>query len=142
ALRLRPAETSLGELERFADGVYLHQVIARQKNGSLCRWKDIAPALAERPTLLDSEELRVHCHVPLYMSEHRGLDSTAAHIPELLNALKAKNSVAHFEIETYTWDVLPPELRRDCIADAVAEEFRWFLEKLNAVETQTSIPHR
>src|SRR5207249_4860646 len=83
------------------------------------------------------EELRVHCHVPLYMKHDGAIESTADHISDLLRALKKErpeeNGVAHFEIETYTWDVLPPELRRASIAEAVADEFHWFLNCLNLV---------
>ncbi len=134
ALRLKPSVEGLKELERYADGVYLHQVIARGRDGSLKRWKDIRPALEDREALAQSDELRVHCHVPLYMTEHRGLSSTADHIVDLLKAMKQQNKVAHFEIETYTWDVLPDELRREAIAEAVAKEFHWFLDRLVEVD--------
>ncbi len=138
ALKLAPSAESLKELERFADGVYLHQVIARTSDGTLRRWKDIAPALSNRDELLAAKELRVHCHVPLYMTENRGLGSTSDHILDFLAAPWVKNKIAHFEIETYTWDVLPTELRRENVADAVADEFEWFLAKLESHVPQTS----
>lgn len=31
----------------------------------------------------------------------------------------------HLEIETYTWDVLPPHLKADDIVDGVVREWTW-----------------
>ena len=35
----------------------------------------------------------------------------------------------HLEIETYTWDVLPPALKIDLL-DSIAREYDWVLETL------------
>ena len=35
----------------------------------------------------------------------------------------------HFEIETYTWGVLPDDLQHP-IVDQIAEEYRWVLAQL------------
>ena len=37
----------------------------------------------------------------------------------------------HLEVETYTWDVLPPEYRDEPVVDAIARELRWVLERLS-----------
>lgn len=132
ALRLTPGAAALAELERFADGVYLHQVLGRKSDGSIVRWKDIAPALAAREELMACEELRVHCHVPLYMTAHGEIGSTAEHIRELFSALRNRPAmVRHFEVETYTWDVLPPELRTTTMDEAVAREMEWTLARMS-----------
>lgn len=134
ALRCLPSDAAFEELARFADDVYLHQVIARGADGALRQWRDIAAALARRNELKCAEELRIHCHVPLDWQPAGPLQSTADHIDGLLDALAESNDVAHFEVETYTWDVLPAELRRADLADAVAGEMRWFLDRLAAIE--------
>jgi ABC-type amino acid transport substrate-binding protein len=36
----------------------------------------------------------------------------------------------HLEVETYTWDVLPPALRSENVDDAIAREMTWTLERL------------
>jgi hypothetical protein len=36
----------------------------------------------------------------------------------------------HLEVETYTWDVLPPELRQSGRAEAIAREMNWVLGEL------------
>jgi hypothetical protein len=38
----------------------------------------------------------------------------------------------HLEIETYTWDVLPPALREGNRADAIAREMKWVMQELRA----------
>jgi hypothetical protein len=35
----------------------------------------------------------------------------------------------HLEIETYTWDVLPPALRSTSIEQSIATEFRWLKDR-------------
>jgi hypothetical protein len=36
----------------------------------------------------------------------------------------------HLEVETYTWDVLPEEYRREDIVSAVARELNWVRDRL------------
>ncbi len=45
ALKLRPTPAALQRLAAFADDVYLHQVIIRHAEGSLTKFRDLAPAL-------------------------------------------------------------------------------------------------
>lgn len=134
ALRLKPGEASLAQLERFRDGIYLHQVVARGNGGALQRWKDIEPALADREAFLADEELRVHCHVPLDWQGTPEIGSTADHISDFLAALQPEDEVDHFEIETYTWDVLPPEMRSGDLANDIAREYRWVLDQVREIE--------
>ena len=37
----------------------------------------------------------------------------------------------HLEMETYTWEVLPAELRSSEVVDQVAKEYEWTLNELN-----------
>ena len=36
----------------------------------------------------------------------------------------------HLEVETYTWDVLPPELRAIPVEEAIARELQWVEARL------------
>lgn len=134
AIRCRPSPEALESLRRFADDVYLHQVIARGADGALTRWPDLGPALAEPQKLAEAEELRVHYHVPLNWTGGGGLASTSDHVTELLTTLHGRNGVAHFELETYTWGVLPEDLRRRELDEAIAGEYQWFQDRLADVE--------
>jgi sugar phosphate isomerase/epimerase len=111
------------ELARFADDVYLHQVVARRGDGTLARYLDLPDALANEH---ESEEWRVHCHVPIFREALGAFHSTQPY----LAAVIARRLAPHLEVETYTWDVLPPELRAEPIEDAIARELAWVKEQL------------
>lgn len=113
-------------LVRYAEDVYLHQVVARRGH-RLVRYVDLPDALADPG---DSDEWRVHFHVPIFRSELGPFGSTQSFLAELLAIHRRAPITNHLEVETYTWDVLPPELRDEPIADAVARELRWVLDQL------------
>jgi len=115
-------------LEAFADDVYLHQVVARGPQG-LQRFVDLAPALrAFREGRIATDEWRVHFHVPVFMRELPPFENTQAFLTEALDEVLARNASPHLELETYTWDVLPPEHRQQSVDDAIAGELQWTLD--------------
>ncbi len=115
-------------LARFAEGVYLHQVVIR-RGGELRRVLDLPAALAGPPSG-EGEEWRIHFHVPIFRESLGPFASTQGFLSELL-AIQARTPFTdHLEVETYTWDVLPEEHRGEPVADAVARELSWTLDKL------------
>ena len=42
-----------------------------------------------------------------------------------LDAIRPEDGLHHFEVETYAWGVLPPELQRAHLSDGIAEEMEW-----------------
>jgi Xylose isomerase-like TIM barrel len=113
-------------LAAFADAVYLHQVIAR-RGSALTRYTDLPEALADpRPT----DEWRVHFHVPIVRAELGAFASTQGFLADLLARQRRAPLSTHLEVETYTWDVLPPELRDAPIDDAIAGELGWVVQQL------------
>lgn len=125
ALRLDPAnDEARSALAAFNETTYLHQVIGRRENGSLVRHRDIPDALAAWPD--GSIEWRAHFHIPLFAEPAAPLFSTITHLEGLAHWLHAHPlACRHFEMETYTFDVLPPDLRPPAVEDMLAEEFRW-----------------
>ena len=122
---------TIEQLRRFDDGVYLHQVVERKLDGSLVRFLDLAPAFANFDQALGNE-WRVHCHVPIFMSALPELDTTQDFLREIL-ALHQRAPISdHLEVETYTFDVLPEELRRVDASTAVARELGWVRDILTA----------
>lgn len=115
-------------LSPFAEGTYLHQVIARRRDGEVIQYPDLPPALArlEDP---DVEEWRVHFHVPVFLERAGVFGSTQAEIVETLALLRGEGFTRHLEIETYTWDVLPPELKRPLL-ESIEREYRWVQDVL------------
>ena len=116
-------------LAAFDDGVYLHQVVER-RNGALTRYVDLAPAFAALRAGKAGGEWRVHCHVPVFLEVAGKFHSTQPTLKAALACVKSGFVAPHLEVETYTWDVLPPELRQGNRADAIAREMRWVLEEL------------
>jgi sugar phosphate isomerase/epimerase len=112
------------ELERFADPIYLHQVTQRGHDGSLVSWPDLPEALDGYG---GGEEWRVHFHVPIFMERYGALESTQDHLREVIELVARRTS--HLEIETYTWDVLPAELKASSV-DSIAREYEWVLDVL------------
>lgn len=113
-------------LRRFADSTYLHQVIER-RGGTLSHFPDLDVAL-DRGTSPAGAEWRIHFHVPLFASDYEGLGSTQEYVREILDLARRTRFAHHFEIETYTWDVLPPGLKIDLL-DSIEREYRWVLEQ-------------
>jgi sugar phosphate isomerase/epimerase len=128
-----PADRALVDaLRPFAEGVYLHQVVER-RDGRLTRYLDLPDALeAAARDGRGSREWRIHFHVPLFREELGPFASTQDYLRGVLALLRLEAHSPHLEVETYTWDVLPEEYRREDIAAAVARELRWVLDQLGA----------
>jgi sugar phosphate isomerase/epimerase len=126
---VRPDLDALAALSRFAETVYLHQVVIRS-DGALSRHVDLPQALAQvRPGQL-GDEWRVHFHVPLFAERLGPFLSTQDFLTRLLPTVARTAATHHLEVETYTWDVLPEEHRRAPVDEAIARELTWTLERL------------
>jgi sugar phosphate isomerase/epimerase len=113
-------------LAPFAEGVYLHQVVAR-RGQALTRFDDLPAALADPAP---ADEWRIHFHVPIFRAELGPFRSTQPFLAALLAEHKRAEISTHLEVETYTWEVLPREYRAEPIEDAIARELRWVTERL------------
>ncbi len=120
-------EVLLARLRPFAESTYLHQVIERWADGSLHHYPDLVTAL---PHLEQSKakEWRTHFHVPIFVSDYQVLQSTQDDIVAVLQLLQTNPVCQHLEIETYTWDVLPQEMKIDVLA-SIQREYEWVLQK-------------
>ena len=108
------------ELARFADDVYLHQVVI-ERDGALERYVDLPEALARGPDGL----WRVHFHVPVFQRELGSFQSTQPHLRDVLAVVRERGVTRHLEIETYTWDVIPGAFRAGDAVSAIAREIAW-----------------
>lgn len=139
ALRVaRIDDTARNRLAAFTDPTYLHQVVARTKNGTVRRFLDLPDALAA-PKADEDEEWRVHFHVPLFAEPTPPLASTRDSLATLLRRHRDRPITQHLEIETYTWDVLPsalilsdmePSSGRIDITQSIEKEFQWVAAQL------------
>ncbi|HZM05873.1 MAG TPA: metabolite traffic protein EboE [Candidatus Saccharimonadales bacterium] len=131
ALKLRPTADALAAVRAFADDTYLHQVVARAEDGSLTRYKDLGLALADSQRA--AEEWRIHFHIPLHSPPAQWFDNTTDHLLGILDLLEANPQLcSHLEMETYTWDVMPPELRSRDVVEQLTLEYEWCLKQLRA----------
>lgn len=111
----------------FNEPTYLHQVIARTTTGYL-HYPDLPEAIsdADNPTV---KEWRSHFHVPVFFDHYGVLSSTQTDIREVLQLQVKQPFTRHLEIETYTWDVLPADLKLP-MDQSVSREMTWVLQQL------------
>ena len=127
----------LEALRPFAEGVYLHQVTER-RGDQLTRYLDLPEALAKgapgETVAGDAghREWRIHFHVPLFLERLGLFLNTQDYLREVLAIVRRTAVTPHLEVETYTWDVLPEEYRREDIVTAVARELDWVRGHLRA----------
>src|SRR5262249_33120816 len=128
-LRVKPASpTHRAALQRFAEDVYLHQVVARA-GSTLRRYADLPEALEYAASGAD-DEWRIHFHVPLFRETLGPFRNTQDFLRELLSLQSREALSGHLEVETYTWHVLPPEFRGRDVTDDIAREIQWTLAAL------------
>lgn len=133
ALALDPRQTSaLAAIRAFQEPTYFHQVLLRGTDGHITRFYDLPEFFSAHEAgnldLTNLEDMRVHFHIPLDAEPAAPLRSTRFHAQEILAWRRTHpDACHHYEIETYTWGVLPPELQRP-VDEQIAGEYRWVLE--------------
>lgn len=130
ALRVRPDAAGRAALAPFCEPVYLHQVVVGHGGAVRRRYVDLPDALADPTPSLPDDEWRIHFHVPLHAAPGAPFSDTRDHLIGALDWLGAhRGACAHLEMETYTWEVLPPALRLP-IEDQLVREYAWTLAAL------------
>jgi sugar phosphate isomerase/epimerase len=123
-------EEVFAALRPFSDPVYLHQVIER-RGSTLRRFVDLDEAIESTPRGdASAREWRIHFHVPVFQARYGRFENTQAELATLLEILKEEPWSPHLEVETYTWEVLPDEYRREGLIASIARELQWVLERM------------
>jgi hypothetical protein len=133
ALKVRATAEVRRALAPFADDTYFHQVIERCPAGKITRYRDLDVALAQPPNPDPSlaAEWRIHFHIPLHSRPTPLFDNTTDHILGLLDLLKLNPALcSHLEMETYTWEVMPPEMKNRSVIEQLVGEYDWTLAQL------------
>lgn len=115
--------------EKFNEPTYLHQVVAKLTDGKLLRYPDLPKALKEIENPL-MQEWRAHFHVPVFAEKFDVLSSTQDEIKEVLLLQKARPFTTQMEVETYTWEVIPPQLRLP-LQESIVRELQWVKQILD-----------
>ena len=128
ALKVVPKTESRKALAAFADDIYLHQVVVRAHDNKLRIFKDLGPALDSAQAFT---EWRIHFHIPLHSPATGWYQNTSDHVTGIMDLLKKNPALcSHLEMETYTWEVLPPELKNRSVVDQLVAEYDWTLKQL------------
>lgn len=123
-------------LAEYAEDRFLHQV-RQQGRGRLWARDDLPDALGGERPLTSASPWRVHFHVPVHADPRPPLrnsrDDLEASLRALLGGPVAR--VAHLEVETYTWSVLPggPPTDESELAAGLAAELAWVRDALVAI---------
>lgn len=119
------AEEIWKTLALFDEPIYLHQV-TQQEGELVTTYPDLSSILSKRERF---SEVRAHFHVPLFLEKYGVLHSTQDQIIKVFNYLKEDAISNHLEVETYTWEVLPKELKKE-LSVSIARELNWVKEHL------------
>lgn len=129
-------------LESFVEPRFLHQT-REVTTGQPRAADDLDQALdgagsgasGRRGPLPGWQPWRVHFHVPVHGEPSPPLTTTSPVLLRTLQALFGGDAARtnHVEVETYTWNVLPPEQRPASgqeIVDGIAAELAWTRDRL------------
>ncbi|RRB02176.1 metabolite traffic protein EboE [Larkinella rosea] len=120
-------EAVLDQFRQFNEPTYLHQVVARDSAGELLRFPDLPEAL--QAFNKNHVEWRSHFHVPLFVADYGLLQSTQDDISEVIRLQKQTPFTTQMEVETYTWEVLPEDLRHR-LNDSIIREMEWVMNEI------------
>jgi sugar phosphate isomerase/epimerase len=122
-------QATVDTLARYADTIYLTQTVER-KDGRMTKFLNLEDAFNAWRADPGPREWRTHFHVPVFLDDLGPFKTTRFAIEDALRFHKAKPLSRQLEIETYTWDVLPDELKTGDIVDYVAREIEWVRSQL------------
>ncbi|NLF94465.1 MAG: metabolite traffic protein EboE [Oligosphaeraceae bacterium] len=125
--------SGLSQAESFQDQVYLHQCSVRLQPGSRqsIRFPDLPEGLYFARQQ-QAPELRTHFHIPLTAGDDHGRSSTRTDLDDNFFRQIARQDLRHLELETYTFAVLPQELRQLPLEQCLAADLNWCRNKLQS----------
>jgi hypothetical protein len=112
----------------FNESTYLHQVVAMQQDETIIRYPDLPQALDDVQRN-ETTEWRAHFHVPVFIENYGLLQSTQNDILEILQIHGSEQLTNHLEVETYTWEVLPENLKAP-LHESIIRELQWVKDNL------------
>ncbi|MBI3268837.1 MAG: metabolite traffic protein EboE [Planctomycetes bacterium] len=133
ALELAMPISNIAGMERlqaFDEERYLHQTVGLASGGEILRAEDLKQVLSrDLEQWLPCEAWRVHFHVPVFLPSLGPLATTQAALLDALEFSILAGVTQHYELETYTWDVLPAGDRDEScgtsLLDSLRREFEW-----------------
>jgi len=117
-------QKTVDALQAFAKTVYLSQTV-QKKDGRLTYFLNLEDAFEAWYKDPGPREWRTHFHVPVFLDDLGAFGTTRFALEQALAFHKKTPLSAQLEIETYTWDVLPPHLKTGDIVEYVCREIEW-----------------
>ena len=109
----------LEALQSIAEPRYLHQTTI-QDEGEVKFFENLPDVPLENPSGI----WRVHYHIPIHAKNFGSLGTTQSDLQRSIPLLKNAGAT-EWEVETYTWDVMPSELRIGDLVDSISKELEW-----------------
>ncbi len=130
ALEFFPEEMNLAKKQResFCEKKFLHQTRIMGNEGLIC-FDDLNEAMETQVSNYDYP-WRTHYHVPLMystMADSQKIGNTILEMFKAIDYVIKYGLCSHFEVETYTWTVLPEHIRpknKTDLAKSLAAEIR------------------
>ncbi len=129
ALEVHPSQKVNKELASLADPIYLHQIKEKGQNKSIKSYPDLKDALENQ--IKEGVKQRIHYHVPVYWEGRKDFRSTSFTLKADFWKALCNGAAAHVEIETYTFDAWPAEIKKFDLIDIISEEYKWTIKHLN-----------
>jgi sugar phosphate isomerase/epimerase len=125
-------QESVDLLARYAETIYLTQTLER-RDGTITKYLNVQDAFAAwNADPGPGREWRVHIHVPVFLDDLGAFRTTRFAIEDALRVHKKSPLSRQLEIETYTWDMLPQDLKTGDIVEYVCRELEWVRDQLTS----------
>ncbi len=115
----------INELQLIAEPRYLHQTTICN-DGQLQFNENLTNLPLDSPRGL----WRIHFHVPIHLTQFGSLHTTQHDLERSIPILKQAGATT-WEVETYTWSVMPKALQQDELVDSIAKELAWAANSIN-----------
>ncbi len=121
---------------------FLHQTFGRDGNGQLHSVKDLSALKGDRLEEWKTfSEWRTHFHVPVFLEKFGDIHTTQEVLVQAVDYSFKNNLCSHFEIETYSWNVLPISTRKSLnitnLVDVLENEFNWVEDRLRTSQYES-----
>lgn len=115
----------INDIHSIAEPRYLHQTTIVE--GDQIQFNEnLTDVSLDNPSGL----WRIHFHVPIHLPQLGSLRTTQHDLERSIPILKQAGTTA-WEVETYTWSVIPTVLRQDELITSIAKELAWAANSIN-----------
>ena len=115
----------ISDLQTIAEPRYLHQTTVC--NGDEIKFfENLADLSLDQPSGL----WRIHFHAPIHSHQLGCLNTTQHDLEHSIPILKQAGAT-QWEVETYTWSVMPSAMQDDDLIDSIAKEIAWAAKHIN-----------